>query len=233
MNVGTSLAKTAALLGDPARARILAALMDGRSLTATELAYQAGVSPQTASSHLAKLSQAKFIAVEVEGRYRRYRLASRKVAHAIHALLAVAADHAVHENSASKPLAPIRMARTCYDHLAGRLGVALTQMMVRRKYLKRYGRDFRVTAAGEAFLRRLGVDVQRAKRQRRGFARQCLDWTEGQPHLAGALGAAFAKRWLELKWLNRVPGDRYLLVAKEGRKALRQRFRVKTSTLFT
>ena len=233
MNVGWSLARSAGLLADPARAKILGALTDGGSLTATELAYRAGVSPQTASSHLAKLVQAKLLAVDVDGRYRHYRLAGPNVGHAVEALLAIASDQKGGDEGVTDAIEPIRIARTCYDHLAGKLGVALTRMMVKRKYLKPRGRDFVLTASGEAFLKKFGVDVERGKRQRRAFAHQCLDWTERETHLAGALGAAFAARWLELGWVTRVPDERYLVVTEKGRKALRHRFSVRPSLIFT
>lgn len=206
--------------------------MDGRPRTATELAYHAGVSPQTTSSHLAKLVQAKLLAVEAEGRFRQYRLAGPNVGHAIEALLALAEDGERYRDGLTKGIEPIRIARTCYDHLAGRLGVALTQRMVERKFLKPVGRDFCLTPPGEKFLRKFGVDIEKAKRQRRAFARQCRDWTERQPHLAGALGAALAARWLELRWVNRVPEERYLVVTDRGRTALKKLFSIKPSVIF-
>ena len=232
MNVGWSLVRSAGLIADPSRAKILGALTDGGSLTATALAYRAGVSPQTASSHLAKLVQAKLLAVDVDGRYRHYRLAGPNVGHAIEALLALAGDGERYRDGLTKGIEPIRMARTCYDHLAGRLGVAVTQMMVKRRFLKPVGRDFRLTLSGEKFLRKFGVDVEKAKRQRRAFARQCRDWTERQPHLAGALGAALAERWLELRWVTRVPEERYLIVTDRGRTALKELFSIKPSVIF-
>ena len=211
---------------------MLAALIDGRSRTATELAYHAGVSPQTASSHLAKLVQARLLAMEAEGRFRHYRLAGPNVGHAIEALLALAGDGERYRKGPTKGIEPIRIARTCYDHLAGRLGVALTHMMVKRKLLKPSGRDFRLTPSGEKFLRKFGVDVEKAKHPRRAFARQCRDWTERRPHLAGALGAALAARWLELRWVTRVPEERYLIVTNRGRTALKGLFSIKPSDIF-
>ncbi len=190
MDVSPLLAGPAGLIADPRRARILAALMDGRPRTATELAYHARVSPQTTSSHLAKLVQARLLAVEAEGRFRQYRLAGSNVGHAIEGLLALAGDGEWYRDELTKGIEPIRIARTCYDHLAGRLGVALTQMMVKKKFLKPVGRDFRLTPSGDKFLKKFGVDVEKAKRQRRAFARQCRDWIERQPHLAGALGSS-------------------------------------------
>ncbi len=167
-------------------------------MTATELAYRAGVSPPTASSHLAKLVQAKLLAVDVEGRYRHYRLAGPNVGHAVEAILALAGEGEEREEG------------------------------VRR----RLGRDFVLAARGKAFLEGLGVDVEKAERQRRAFARQCLDWTERRPHLAGALGAAFAARWVDLGWVTRVSEERYLLVTERGRRSLRRRFSIRPSEIF-
>jgi DNA-binding transcriptional ArsR family regulator len=220
MDVGSALAGPARLLADPARARILGTLMDGRPRTATELAHRAGVSPQTASSHLTKLVEARWLAVEARGRFRHYRLAGPKVGQAIEALLVLGGEGSASRGHRPPDTAPLRLARTCYDHLAGLLGVGLTDMLVARKFLRPVGRDFRVSPGGERFLRKVGVNVDKARAQRRGFARQCTDWTERRPHLAGALGAALADRWLALGWVRRVPGNRRLVVTPRGRRAL-------------
>jgi predicted transcriptional regulator len=203
---------------------MLSALLDGGALTATELAYRAGVSPQTASSHLALLTAASLVAVEAYGRYRYYRLAGSRVAEAIEALLRITAREAGGKESPLGPVEAIRFARMCYDHLAGRLGVALTHAMMRRKHLVPAGRDFRLTRAGTLFLEKMGVDVRRAEHQRRAFARQCLDWTERRPHLAGALGAALTGRLLEAEWLGRVPEERTLALTERGKKAFVKAF---------
>ena len=231
MNVAPVLARFAGLFADQARAKILDALTDGRPRTATELAYRAGVSPPTASSHLAKLVQAQLLAVEIDGRYRHYRLAGPNVGRAVEALLAIAPDGERGGKEITNELEPIRIARTCYDHLAGKLGVTLTHVMVKRRYLKSHGREFILTASGEAFLKDFGVDVEKAKRQRRTFAYQCLDWTERKPHLAGGLGASFAARWIELGWVVRVPEERYLVVTEAGRRGLRRQFAVNPSLI--
>lgn len=201
-------------------------LMDGRSRTGKELALQAGVSAQTASVHLAKLAAAGLVSCAAEGRCRYYRLAGPDIADAFEALTALAPKPAlppVDDNI----LGALRLARTCYDHLAGRLGVALTETMIRRRLLVLGGRDFRLTRAGEAFLCALGVNVERARRQRRIFARQCLDWSERRPHLAGALGAALAMRCFELGWLTPVPDARHVVITPHGRVGLARWFNVK------
>jgi DNA-binding transcriptional ArsR family regulator len=225
MDAELDIAAVAALVGDRARARMLTALMDGRARTAKELAYGAGITPQTASSHLAKLLRAELLAMERQSRHRYFRLAAPSVGHAVEALMAVSPTRP----RATRPDAPLdglRLARTCYDHLAGRLGVMVTEAMVRRRFLKPAGRDFLLTAPGERFLGRLGVDVGTTRRERRAFARQCLDWSERRPHLAGSLGAAVARRCLDLRWVRHVGEERTLALTPQGLRGLRTWFGV-------
>ena len=224
MDADIDIAPIAGLVADPSRARMLVALMDGRARTAKELAYGAGVTPQTASSHLAKLLAARLLAVERQSRHRYYRLAAPAVGQTVEALMAVSpprAQAAAPRRATAGPLDRLRLARTCYDHLAGRLGVAVTDALVRRRLVQAVGRDYRVTAAGARALGRLGVDVERTRRERRAFARQCLDWSERRMHLAGALGAALARRCLDLGWVTRVEDGRALVLTTTGRRGLR------------
>lgn len=223
MDADVDVAAVAALVGDPTRARMLTALMDGRARTAKELAYGAAVTPQTASSHLAKLTRARLLAMERQSRQRYFRLAAPAVAHAVEALMAVSYPRP----GGARPdgaLDGLRIARSCYDHLAGRLGVRVTEAMVRRRLLKPTGREFVLTAAGERFLHRFGVDVGRARKERRAFARQCLDWSERRPHLAGSLGAAVARRCADLRWVQRVAEERTLALTPRGLRGLRTWF---------
>lgn len=226
MDAEPDISTIGALIGDPARANMLSILMDGRALTATELAYFAGITPQTASSHLAKLTVAKLIRMESQGRHRYYRLAGAAVAEAVEAMMAIAAHRAPPRRTPPAPLEAVRVARTCYDHLAGHLGVALTAAMVKRKLLVPQDRDFDLTAAGAEFLAAMGVGLEDARKKRRVFARQCLDWSERRTHLGGALGAVFAERCFDLRWLRRVPEGRALTVTPKGRKAFSAEFGV-------
>ena len=223
MNAHVPISSVAALVADPARARMLTALMDGRARTAKELAYGAGITPQTASSHLAKLCGAHLLTMERQSRHRYYQLAAPSVGNAVEALMAVSP---VRPRAAAPegPLDGLRLARTCYDHLAGRLGVSLTDAMVRRRLLTPAGRDYRLTPAGERFFERMGVDLDGARRQRRVFAHQCLDWSERRAHLAGSLGAALARRCLDLRWVRQVEEERTLTLTPQGRRALRTWF---------
>jgi DNA-binding transcriptional ArsR family regulator len=226
MVASSDIARVAALLAEPARARMLIALMDGQPTTATELAYQARVLPPTASSHLGQLTDAGLLRVDVRGRHRYYRLAGPQVAEAVESLMVVARRDRSEAMGITSDLQAMRAARTCYDHLAGKLGVLVTRSLVKRRYLAPDGRNFRVTRAGEAFFERAGVEVEKARRQRRVFARECIDWSEHRPHLAGALGAALATRCLDQKWVKRVPRDRSLTVTTEGMRGLRKAFGV-------
>ncbi len=220
MDVEPSIAGVGALIGVPARANILGALMDGRALTATELARCAGVSPQTNSSHLAKLTDAKLLVAERHGRHRYYRLADPAIADAIEPLTHLVADQPVPVRRRSKALEELRAARMCYDPSAGGLGVALTDGLLTQGHLVSAGRDFHVTASGERFLAELGLDLPVIRAQRRIFAHQCLDWSERRPHLGGALGAALAARCLARKWIRRAPEGRKVVVTSAGRRAL-------------
>ncbi|MFH6786431.1 MULTISPECIES: ArsR/SmtB family transcription factor [Methylobacterium] len=226
----TALARTAALVGDPARAGMLAVLMDGRALTASELARAAGVTPQTASGHLAQLTEAGLLAVARQGRHRYHRLASPAVARMLEGVMAVAAGpDPVRAPSPRFPRdAALREARTCYDHLAGRLAVAMADALVARGAVELGADGGAVTPAGEAFLRGLGVDLAESARtgssRRRVFCRPCLDWSERRPHIAGTLGAALLATCLDRGWLRRNEGSRAVTVTPGGRLALRHAF---------
>jgi len=212
------VAAVAALIASPARATMLNVLMDARSHAAAELARAASVSASTASTHLAALTDGALVVAEPAGRHRAYRLAGPAVAEAIEALSALAP-----QRSPRRPAdGALRSARTCYDHLAGELGVGVTQALVGLGLLRPDGKDFELTRPGELRLTGLGVDVAGAREQRRVFARACLDWTERQPHLAGALGAAVLRRFLELDWIRRTRAGRSVRLTAAGRDGLRE-----------
>lgn len=210
------LAHVARLIGEPARARMLSRLLEGRALTAGELAREARVTPQTASSHLAQLRQGGLVTMEVQGRHRYARLASAQVARALEALSVLPPPR---PSVVSTP-EPLRFARTCYDHLAGRLAVDLADALEQRQFLVVSDEAWEVTEAGARYLTRLGLDLEAVGRGRRAFARRCLDWSERRPHLAGALGAALAERLFGLKWVARQREGRGVRLTVEGRRAL-------------
>jgi DNA-binding transcriptional ArsR family regulator len=206
------------------RATILLALLGGRPLTAGELAARAGISASLASSHLSKLLDGGLITVSQHGRERHYRLADPRVAEVIEAMLTIAPDRPATTLRASTRGAALRGARTCYDHLAGSLGVALTDSLERQHLIEPGDGAYALTGAGERRLSAMGIDAGALREERRAFARPCLDWTERRPHLAGALGAAIAHHALGRTWLRPVPGTRALRVTDDGRRGFLDEF---------
>jgi DNA-binding transcriptional ArsR family regulator len=226
MDAEPNVALIASLLADPTRARFVTVLMNGRAVTAKELAYGAGVTPQTASAHLAKLLSAGMLSVVAQGRHRYYRLQGPAVAAMVESIMEVAPAAPKGRSVGDKKLDEIRFARTCYDHLAGRLGVAVAQALVDRKVVRAVANDFLLSRKGRAFLLDLGVDIDKAERARRVFSRQCLDWSERRAHIGGALGAAIADRLLRLGWLEKRSGGRALRVTTAGRRGLVKTFKL-------
>lgn len=217
---GVDIATVASLFSSPARAAMLDALMDGGEQPASELARRAEVAPSTASDHLSRLLAGGLVTCAAAGRERRYRLASAAVAEAVETLQRLAPPVRVRSLRAANRGEALRAARTCYDHLAGRLGVGLTDALIEQGVLTPRDTGYELTAAGEAKLGRLGVDVAAARRRRRAFALACLDWSERRPHLAGALGAALADSVFRAGWVRRRPSDRGLTVTQDGRASL-------------
>jgi DNA-binding transcriptional ArsR family regulator len=220
------MAELGLLLGEPARAAMLSALMDGRALSAGELAIVAGVAPQTASGHLARLTEAGLLKVERQGRHRYHRLASADIAQLLETFMQVASASALPPGR-SPLIGPrdvaMRRARTCYDHLAGELGVALCDALVARGAVEFDDGAGIVTAAGVDMLREAGVSLDNVGKRRsaRPLCRPCLDWSERRPHLAGKLGAALCSHFLGHDLLRRVDGSRALRVTGKGRSVLR------------
>jgi len=224
MSNAPQIAEVAALVGDPARANMLVALLGGRALTATELAYAAGVSPPTTSGHLGKLSAARLVILMKQGRHRYYRLAGPHVAHMLESIMHVAIEGPPRYQPRSKTDDQMRRARTCYDHIAGVLGVDLADSMIAHDFVVLGDEAGEVTPNGAEFLTRLGVDLAAARAKRRVFCRPCLDWTERRLHIGGAVGAALATRCLELKWIEQVRDSRALAITPAGRRGLVEAF---------
>lgn len=219
------LAGTARLIGDPARAAMLDALMTGTALPAGELARAAGITAATASGHLAKLRRAGLVDVLPAGRHRYYRLASADVGRALEALAMVSPARPVRSLRASRTSAALAYARTCYDHLAGTLGVAIHDALVANDALRPGADGYALTAAGERWLAGLGADLGAARSARRAFAFPCLDATQRRPHLAGALGASLCRCLLTRGWLvRRRPGERAVRVTEAGWSGLAATF---------
>ena len=223
MDTGPKIAQVAALVGDPARANMLAGLMDGRALTASELAYAAGVSPQTASGHLAKLCDAGLLALDRQGRHRYFRLASPLVGRMIEGIMVVAQEGPARHRNPWRQGEELRTARSCYDHMAGQVAVAITDRLVERAHLVLEADGATVTDAGQLFLRKLGIAVPAG---RRVFCRPCLDWSERRPHVAGAVGAALLDHALNQGWMQRMRDGRALAITPAGRRALADTFAI-------
>jgi len=222
--IAPELADLAALVADRGRAGILTRLMDGRAQTASELARVAGVTPQTASWHLARLVERALLKVERRGPRRLYRLATPLVAQMLEGMMTVAAIDPGPSRPQPRIDAQMRRARTCYDHLAGELGVAVTEAMLERGYLELDREAGELTAAGTAFLGGLGIELRSQPRCRRVLCRPCLDWSERRPHLAGRAGAALAELAFQRDWIRRRPQGRSVEITTTGLAAFRTLF---------
>jgi DNA-binding transcriptional ArsR family regulator len=225
MVAAANLVEVAALVGDTARATMLNALMGGQSLTATELAYCANISRATASSHLGKLVAARLLTVTRERRFSYYRIASPLVATMLESLKVVAAiELPPRHRPRSANDDALRFARSCYDHLAGQVGVAVTDALVAMGHIVLTDDGGEVTSSGERFLSAFGVDL--TPRTRRIFCQPCLDWSERRYHLKGLVGARILDRLLELRWLKSVSGSRALQLTPSGRVGLSEIFEI-------
>ena len=219
------MAEVAALVGDPARALILDALSGGRAQTAGELAFAARIAPSTASGHLAKLADARIIVAIQQGRHRYYRLASPLVSRMLESILAVAAVQSPPRHRPSTPHdTALAFARSCYDHLAGKIAVDICDRLVAQRLLELDDDGGELTDAGTHFFDDFGLDLSAMRSTRRVFCRPCMDWTERRPHLAGALGAGLARRCFDLGWLERQRDGRALRLTALGREGLGHRF---------
>ena len=245
----------ASLIGDPVRGRVLWTLMDGKAYTATELAIQADTSRPNLSMHLKKLSYAGLLNVEIQGRHHYYTFARPEIAYALEAMANLlpakersgtpVAKNAGRPSSELRALAPprsgppvqdnepparsvqpIAYCRHCYDHLAGRVGVQVTESLLRQKLIVHRGREFEVTPAGVKWFDKMDIDCAELKKQRRSFSRVCLDWTERKHHLAGSLGAALLSKMLGSHWLRPASDARVFIVTGKGQKAMGELFRI-------
>jgi DNA-binding transcriptional ArsR family regulator len=221
MDATPDIAVIAGLIGDRARATILMGLMAGRALTATELARAAGVTKQTASSHLAKLVKARLAVMERVGRHHYFRLADPDVGAVIEGLMGLAHRVGAVQVETGPAEPALRKARVCYDHLAGELGVFVFDGLKHQGILAARDKELTVTAAGERFCRRLGIDVAALARGRRPLCLACLDWSVRRHHLAGALGAAFLSRCFALGWARRHRASRVVTFTAPGERSLR------------
>ena len=220
MNTEEHIAGIAALIGDPMRVKILWTMLDGRAFTATELAISVDTSPQNLSMHLAKLIKADLLSVEVQGRHRYYTFSRPEVGYVLEAMAGLLPGALVEKVERLDTDQPIRHCRTCYDHLAGKIGVLITESLVRQQFMQRSDAVFEVTAKGERWFAQLDIDCEALRQQRRTFARVCLDWTERRPHLAGSLGAALLQKMRAEQWIRPIANSRAVLVTPKGQKEM-------------
>lgn len=218
-----NIAAIGGLIGDPSRAIMLQTLMDGRARTATELALEAGVAPPTASAHLAKLVDGRLLAMTKQGRHRYFRIASAEAADVLEALGTFVVDRPEPKTPRFPRGEAMRTARTCYDHLAGRLAIAMTDAMVARGELDLADDTFRITADGETALGGFGIDVAALRKAKRPVVRCCLDWSERRPHIGGGLGAALLDRVRDEGWIAAGP-ERAVVLTTKGRTEMPKRF---------
>jgi DNA-binding transcriptional ArsR family regulator len=227
-------AEVAALSGDPARASMLHALMVGRALTATELASVAGITPQTASGHLTRMTAIGLLSVEKQGRHRYHRLATPSVARMMESIMQVAAELEPDRKrlTVGPRDAALRRARTCYDHFAGQLGVALADALIEQGHVELTSEAGILTESGMAFLGEIGIDTEpmlarRTKRSGRVLCRPCLDWSERRSHIAGAVGAAICAHSFDKGWTRQLDGTRAVLITPPGERVYREKFRAR------
>ncbi|ETT38831.1 ArsR family transcriptional regulator [Paenibacillus sp. FSL R5-192] len=224
MNVYPNITVIASLIADPSRAIFLSSLLDGRALPAGELAHMASVTPQTASSHLAKLVEGGLLEVEQQGRHRYYRLANKEIANLIETMASIAPPVQIRSLKQSDQLQQLSHARTCYGHLAGKLGISLCEALVQNGYLSEpeeaHSKDYQVTEEGIQWFTTFGIELQMKPGSRRAIARKCLDWSERRHHLSGMLGEQLRHRLSELDWIRQKTGSRSVEVTEAGKKGL-------------
>jgi len=226
MKEGPDIARIAALIGDPARANMLAALMGGKALTATELAREAGVTPQTASSHLAKLCEGGLTGLRRQGRHKYFSLATDEIAHLLENLMGIAARSG-HSRTRTGPRdEALRKARVCYNQLAGDLATQMYDSLIRNGHLHLDRNGIGLSPDGEGLMRKLGIDLDALRSQRVPLCRECLDWSERRAHLSGSLGRALLARFVAMGWASRSPDSRIVQFTPRGEARFRRAFAI-------
>ncbi len=216
MKGSPNIARVGALIGDSARASMLTALMSGKALTASELAREAGVTLQTASSHLAKLEQGDLLQLRKQGRHKYFSLANDEVAHVLEGLMGLVAGNQPLRSRIGPSEIALRCARVCYNHLAGDRGIQLYESLLTQGYLKRTDSALVLTSSGEKFSTGFGIDMTQLRAGKAVLCRECLDWSERRSHLAGSLGRAYLRRLEELRWVKRLEGTRVIKFTGKG-----------------
>lgn len=217
--------KIAALIGDPTRALVMWTLLGGKAFTATELAITVNTSPQNMSMHLTKLLDAGLLCVEKQGRHKYYRFSNKETAYAIEAMASLIPSIHI-EKKKTDNNSPIKYCRTCYDHLAGKIGVAVTQSLIEQEIVLDFNTEYQVSSKGEEWFSDFGIDLGELKKQRRIFLKPCLDWSERENHIAGSLGSSLFNKMLADDWLRKTENSRAIQITGEGRKELLKYFKI-------
>lgn len=229
MEVPEEFLSLTSLICEPVRAKMLWNLLDGRAYTASELSIAADISPTSASNHLNKLLEADIVKVEAQGRHRYYTFARAEVAYVVESLANLANHNTPDHQKKPTNLKAIRFCRTCYDHLAGMVGVQVTEAMEEKNLIKKSGTIYIVSGEGWKWLEQLNIAGEDFTNNRRPLTRQCLDWSERRPHLAGQLGAVLLQRMFERKWFKKVKFSRELIVTAKGSQELRDLLAIEIS----
>ena len=218
--------KTAALIGDATRASILWNLLDGRAFTATELAMAVETSAQNISMHLGKLLDADLICVEKQGRHKYYRFSNKEVAYAVEAMANLIPKPKVSVKKKSEEYPPVKYCRTCYDHLAGKIGVALADSLLAQNILIEKNGIFEISTEGEKWFLNFGINLEDAQKQKRIFLKPCLDWSERRNHIAGSIGSLLLNKMITEDWLRRNKNSRAVTITGKGKKELLKNFKI-------
>jgi len=219
MKGSPNIAKTAALIGDLARASMLTALMGGKALTASELSHEAVVTVQTASSHLRKLQEGGLLKMRKQGRNKYFALANQDVAHVLEGLMGLESGHTSLKTRTGPRDEALRHARVCYNHLAGDMGIKLYDSLVSNHFLTHHNKNLILTERGHEFVSNMGIDVSLLEGSRAPLCLECLDWSERRSHLAGSLGRAFLQQFEQLRWVKREEGTRVIRFSQKGTAA--------------
>lgn len=214
---------TAAIICEPVRARMLWNLLDGRAYTATELAIAADISPTAASNHLSKLLAAEIVKTEVQGRHRYFSFARPEVAYVVESLATLSNGEQKISDASKKEMPAVKFCRSCYDHLAGYVGVQVTEALEQNSYIKKSGALYTITNKGWNWFEDFGIVKDAIQNNRRPAARQCLDWSERRPHMAGQLGALMLKKMMQQNWFRNVKFSRELVLTSKGKAELEKK----------
>ena len=218
--------KTATLIGDATRASILWNLLDGRAFTATELAIAVDTSAQNISMHLGKLLDASLICVEKQGRHKYYRFSNKEVAYAVEAMANLVPKPEVSVKKKLEVYSPVKYCRTCYDHLAGKIGVALSDSLLEQKIIIEKEGVFKISTEGQKWFSDFGINVEEAQKQKRIFLKPCLDWSERRNHIAGSIGALLLNKMITEDWIRRNKNSRAITITGKGEKELLKYFKI-------